>query len=249
MTAYAKEKKIHMLLATVPLRLKIDQTKYPNLPDEATFNSTFIVNSQGQIVDYDLKVRGSDWISEVYPSLEYTSDGFSDTYPPPAGAKGYKVPGEGGAYTNDPRTIDAVRLTNTTTYVREIVSKSGHTFRYATLICAERHSLEMVEKFKDAQVDVVLYAEAEGDIIPFRDMTPDFQKGGFTEQKLIGPYASWKSIFYDTYFKWNVVNKSSYFVGTDKVTHSAAAVRYDLKPIKNIEIANEYLYVEIPANR
>jgi predicted amidohydrolase len=220
----AREKKVNMLLATVALELKIDQKEYPHLNSQHVCNAVLIVNNKGQIVDYDLKAdyAGSDWIDINH---------FTNSETSPTGK-------------------DAIRFTNSTTKVRTLTSRSGTKYRYATIICAERFGEQMLDKYKDARVDLVFYCEAEGDF-GFNTLMDNIQNGGGVEQfKEDTPLAfkNFEQSYYNELMRRNAIDQNSYLVAAELYRPSVCILKYDFNKVERLDYKeDEYVYAPVPA--
>ena len=253
----AKDNGVQLILGTVPLKLGIDQSIYSNLNGTGVFNATLIINEKGEITDYDLKVRGSDWlVGKSYPEFDFIPAGEINSY-----SKGYPIFEDGGVYlvadTTHLAVKDAVKFTNQTTKVRAIKSKSGAEFKYATLICAERHSFEMLDMFKGEKVDIVFYQEWEG-YYYFDELMETIQNGVDTADFIIGnnsipidvPYAfkSFKRDLYKEFKKRDMIDEETYLIASDSKKGRAGVLKYDFKKVAAIDYSKEYVYAKIPAN-
>lgn len=249
----ADDNDIKLVLGTVPLKLDIDQSIYPNLNSSGVFNTVLFINESGEIFDYDLKVRGSDWIiGQSYPAFSFVTDinNYTDGYPIFEDMGVYLV-----ADTTDPAARDAVKFTNQTTRVRSFI-KEGVEFRYASITCAERHSFEMLDKYKNEKVDVVFYNEWEG-YYYFDELMEPLQAGIDTSEFYIGnpdvpmntPYGftSFKRDLFREFINRNMIDGHTYLVATDSKNGRAGALRYNFEEIDAIDFSQKYVYVEIPA--
>lgn len=252
---FSKDNNVQLILGTIPLKLDVDLSVYPNLEATLVFNSTLIINNKGEIIDYDLKVRGSDWVvGKRYPAFKYITPSdykSSDGYISQDLGTTYLV-----ADNIDLKAKDAVKLTNSTTKVRTITSKTGGVFKYATMICAERHSHEMLDAYKDEKVDVLFYQEHEG-YYWFKDLMETIQTGTPVNEIVItntdpkirqagyGLRALKRDLFND-FISRNIITEKTYLIASDTKNGMAGAIRYDFKKVDNLDYSKKYTYVKIP---
>ncbi len=254
---FAATNNVGFVLGTAPLKLDINQTLYPNLNPTAVFNTTLFINKNGEIFDYDLKVRGSDWIitDQNYPAFSFLPATDLPSY-----TDGYPIFEDSGVYlvanNTHPGSVDAVNFTNKTTKVRSFF-KEGIEFRYAALTCAERHSFEMLDQYQDELVDVVFYNEWEG-YYWFSDLMEAFQSGedptnfviGNTNISLEVPYAwnAFKKDLHKEFRNRNMIDEHTYLVATDSKNGAAGAFCYNFEAIdaNTIDYSQDWVYVEIP---
>ena len=210
---------IYILLGTAPVEFPISTIDYPNLADRAVFNTLLIIDRKGEIIDYDLKVKGSDWID--------------------------LPPGSLGTWDSEEVTNDAVRFTNTTTRVRYFTALSGETFSYIPTICAESWEQVMHDVVAGKKADLYIHVESEGDF-RYDKIALSIANGTPIDKISLsifdGNYRD--SILYSR----ELVRPDSYFVGSESVYAFAGIFRFDLKPIGNYDSQKSYVYSELPKN-
>jgi hypothetical protein len=145
---------------------------------------------------------------------------------------------------------DALRFTNASTKVRTITSRNGKAYRYATIICAERFGEQMLDKYKDAKVDVVFYCEAEGDF-GFNTLMDNIQNEVGVEQfKEDNPLAfkNFERSYYNELMKRNAIDQNSYLVAAEIYRPSVCVLKYDFSKIEGLDYKEgEYVYAPILA--
>ena len=220
---------INIAAGTVPVKYYPDRNQYPFMPAEAVFNTMLIINRQGEIEDFDRKLPASDWI---VPSPYLFIPSGSDL----------EV-----AHSTD-YWARGIELTRQTTYPRKMTNSKGEEFSYLPIVCAERTREEMLSALGGEEVDMILYSEAEGDVLQAAEwlskayqagQIPD-PKGGDDSSKAIRVIKS--QLTDNLVDRKKVLSEQGYIVATDSVSSRVAIFNVSGGPISTLDL-NEFYAV------
>lgn len=222
--ALAEKHRANIVLGTVA-ELE-PKENYEEFSLDIIYNSQLIIDNSGRIIGKKRKTyTGTAWGSYELVGGTYkwaSGCNFSNVKESECAKKAYDLALE---------TVKVFSLTN----------KKNQEFTIFPIICGEKDNAEMLELVKDAEVDIVVNSEREGDI-PYKYITENIQKGEIDKVE-----EWWWLIerFFDPYIQLKIVKESSYLVTSEGGSGEAGIISLQKEPLKSLFIEDDYIVGEV----